>query len=262
MLGKLMKYEFMATGRVFLPLYAALIIISCVNRLLMSFGMQTPGVIGIVVSVILIVGIFVLTLILAIQRFRQNLLSNEGYLMMTLPVKTDSLILSKLFVSAVWAVASFIVVVLAVTIMAATEQFFSDFIGILKGFFERFLINAPQTILYTVETVIMIAITILLWALIIYACISLSMLVNKRRGLFTFGAFIVLTTALQILFTIIVTIATALGIPDMLRSLTFAWSSFTKAQFTVLTVFLITAILCAVFYFLTRYMLKKRLNLQ
>ena len=86
MLGKLMKYEFMATGRTFLPLFAALILVSIVNRLLSSLGLNVPSAIGTVVSVILMVGVAVVTLLITLQRFRNNLLSNEGYLMMTLPV--------------------------------------------------------------------------------------------------------------------------------------------------------------------------------
>ena len=262
MLKKLMKYEFRATGRVFLPLFAVLIIIAGVNRLLISLGLQTPGTIGIVISVILIVGIFVLTIILTIQRFRQNLLSNEGYLMMTLPVKTDSLILSKLFVSAVWAVASFVIAMLAITIMAATKDSWYEISSSIRWFGEHLAINAPRTIAYTIEAIIIIAIMVLLWALILYACMSLSMLVNKRRGLFTFGAFIVITTAIQIVMAVISSILGALNVISALERVFGPIDTFGGSQFTIASMLVCQLILCAIFYAITRYMLKNKLNLQ
>lgn len=53
----------------------------------------------------------VLTIVVTIQRFRKNLLGDEGYLMFTLPVSTSSLILSKCITALIYAVLSFIVAV-------------------------------------------------------------------------------------------------------------------------------------------------------
>ena len=262
MLGKLMKYEFMATGRVFLPLFAALLIISVVNRILSSIQLGTPTVIGIVIAVILMVGIFVLTFILTIQRFRQNLLSEEGYLMMTLPVKTDSHILSKLFVSSVWAAASFIVVVIAIMIMAMTGYHFSDLARAIRELSASVTLQASQLAVYIIEALIFIVVSIFSSILLLYACMSLSMLVNRRRGLFTFGAFIVITTALQIIGSVFVAISAAITMPGGIDRLFSRMSTFGMSQVLIAVVILTEIILCAVYYFITRHMLKNRLNLQ
>jgi len=262
MLGKLMKYEFMATGRVFLPLFAALIIISTVSRILSSFQLQTPSIIGVVVAVILIVGIFVLTFIITIQRFRQNLLSEEGYLMMTLPVKTDSHIFSKLFVSTVWAVASFVIVVIAIMIMAMTGYNFSDLARAIKEFFSTVALEAPQVIVYAIEALVFIILSIFSSILLLYTCISLSMLVSKRRGLFSFGAFIVITVALQVIGSIFVAIGAAITLPGGIDRLFSRMSVFGTSQVLIAVVVLTELILCAIYYLVTRHMLKNRLNLQ
>ena len=262
MLGKLMKYEFMATGRVFLPLFAALLIISVVNRILSSFQLGTPMAIGIIIAVILIVGIFVLTFIFTIQRFRQNLLSEEGYLMMTLPLRTDSLILSKLFVSAVWAAASFVIVVIAIMVMAMTGYDFSDLARILRDFFAAVALEASQFVVYVIEALILIIISIFSSILLLYACISLSMLVNRHRGLFSFGAFIVITTALQIIGSVFVAIGAAITMPGGLNRLFNSMSAFGISQIVIAVVVLTEIILCAIYYFITRHMLKNKLNLQ
>lgn len=260
MLKKLMKYEFMATSRVFLPLFGALLIISVVNRLFESFNLTTPAVIGVVLSVIIIIGICVLTLILTLQRFRNNLLSNEGYLMMTLPVKTDSLILSKLFVASIWGVASFIIVMVAIMIMAMSGINFSDLVEYVRVFFEQIALPTPQFIVYAVEVLVGTILSIFSGILLLYACMALSMLVNRRRGLFTFGAYIVITTAMQTIFAVLAAIVAALHIGDLFNysSLSF----FAQSQVIIILVIVAEAALCAAFYYVTRHMLKNRLNLQ
>jgi len=262
MLRKLMKYEFMATGRIFLPLFAALIIISIVNRLLSILGLNTTSVsvIGTVVSVILMAGIAVLTFILTLQRFRNNLLSSEGYLMMTLPAKTDSLILSKLFVSAIWIVASVVVVTVSIMILAMTSFDFSDLVALIRNLIELLPRFSIRYVIYTAEALIGIVVSLFSGVLLLYACLSLSMLVDKRRGLFAFGAYIVITTALQIIGAIIAGIAAALNITDLFDFS--SWSTFGQVQLVILLILLADVILCAAFYFVTRYMLKRRLNLQ
>jgi len=102
MLGKLLKYEFKATARTLLPLYAALLIISVISNLLLHSDFQIASVISITVFGALLMAVFIVTLILMIQRFYRNLLSDEGYLMFTLPVKTNRLIFSKMIVTFVW----------------------------------------------------------------------------------------------------------------------------------------------------------------
>ena len=260
MLKKLMKYEFMATGRIFLPLFAALIVISVVNRLLSYLSTDTPQIIGTVISVILMVGIFVLTLILTLQRFRNNLLSNEGYLMMTLPVSADRIILSKMFVSAIWIAVSSIVVAASIMIMAMGSFSFSDLVIVLKSFFESFSVPAAQLAAYIIELIFIIALSLFSGILLLYTCMSLSMLVNKRRGLFTFGAFVVITTAMQIISSVLIAVGVALDLQnifDFSRLNGFAFS-----QIVILLYLVIDAALCVIFYFVTRFMLKNRLNIQ
>lgn len=260
MLRKLMKYEFMATGRIFLPLFAALLVISIVNRLFQNLDLRAPAIIGVVLSVILIAGILVLALILTLQRFRNNLLSSEGYLMMTLPVRTDGLILSKLFVASIWNVASGIVVTIAILIMAASGISLSDMVRSIREFFASITMPSSQIVLYAVEGLILGVLAIFSSVLLLYACMSLSMLVNRRRGLFTFGAFIVLTTVVQILVAILVSIGAGIKIYDSFGIS--SMSIFGQSQLIILAVIVVEAAMCAAYYFITRYMLKSRLNLQ
>ena len=106
MLAKLLKYEFKATARLFIPLYIALITFTLINRVVntvesvqkaIGINIKTIlSVISMVGYVVLIISISAITLIIMVQRFYKNLLGDEGYLMFTLPVKTWQNVLNKL----------------------------------------------------------------------------------------------------------------------------------------------------------------------
>ncbi|MCL2167215.1 MAG: hypothetical protein FWH49_08015 [Clostridiales bacterium] len=263
MLTKLMKYEFKATSRVFLPLLAALILLSIVNRLLNAIGQTTPMAIGTAATVALIVCIIVLTLVMSIQRFRQNFLSNEGYLMMTLPVSTDSLILSKLFVSVIWILANMLSLVVAVMIMISYEYTFREALQILQRLGSLIAENPGYFTAYTLEIILLIILCLSSGILLLYLCLSLSMLVNKRRGLFAFAAFFVISSALQIAAAFANSIAAALGVTGYLRNLRLElWNPYSISQLFILISIAAQAFVCLLFYFSTRFMLKNKLNLQ
>ncbi|NMA55206.1 MAG: hypothetical protein GX952_04665, partial [Firmicutes bacterium] len=102
MLRKLLKYEIKATARVFLPLYLILFTMAIVNKLIsliFPLGIETPKVVGMAIYSAILVGMFVATFVMILQRFYKNLLANEGYLMFTLPTVSWKLICSKLLVA-------------------------------------------------------------------------------------------------------------------------------------------------------------------
>jgi len=114
MLKQLLKYEFKATKRLYFGLYLALALLSVVlgvtfrqeHALAHSTSFQNLEVILMIVYVSVILAIAVLCFVNTIQRFYQNLLGREGYLMHTLPVTETQLILSKLITSMVWVLCS------------------------------------------------------------------------------------------------------------------------------------------------------------
>lgn len=139
MLGKLMKYEFKACGRIFFPLYLGILVLSIINGI--NFGVNFKNRIDgftmnptanntqsilMLVLVALFVALLVITIVLTIQRFKKNLLDDEGYLMFTLPVKSSSLILSKFLAALIYGIISTIVALMSIIIMGII-------IGIIGG---------------------------------------------------------------------------------------------------------------------------------
>lgn len=195
MLGKLMKYEFRATAIYFLPIYAALVLISGMRYIvgiiaqnfsngitnLMTFGLSS-------VYLLLAVCLAVTAFVVIIIRFYKNLLGNEGYLMFTLPVTVEQNILAKLIPAAVWFMGSAVLGVL--TIIPAMGGSWSDFFGGLVS-----LENAPMLLLM----LLIFAGCVCTSFLFFYLCMCIGQLCNSHRFLATAGVYIGLQTAMQII---------------------------------------------------------------
>ena len=119
MLSKLLKQEFRATGRIMLPVLAALLLLSVLGNFsirMMDGNVTSNTVLRFIFGfliVVFILGMFaamMMTLVLMITRFHRNLLKDEGYLMHTLPVSVHGLVWSKLIVSLVWFVVTGLVI--------------------------------------------------------------------------------------------------------------------------------------------------------
>lgn len=80
--------------------------------------MILQGVLGMLtgISVIAIVAFAVIVLFILMSRFYKNFFTDEGYLTFTLPVKTSSLLFSKLWTTVIWTLYDCAVVVVCMTI--------------------------------------------------------------------------------------------------------------------------------------------------
>lgn len=254
MLSKLLKYELKATGRIFLPLFLALLLFAGINRFTISpekFG--APAMISMVVYIIIMVGMFVMTFIMMIQRFYKNLLSDEGYLMHTLPVKPWKHIVSKLLVSMLWVVASGIVALISILIIALKKGDITKFTeAFVTSFHQAFVQLGASLYLLSFEIIIGILIGLASGILIIYTSIAIGHLVNQHKMLASFGAFIVLSTLPQILLMLITHISFSHDYVGM--------QSVVPRVIAYGIIF--TGLLCAAYFAVTNFILSKRLNLE
>ena len=130
MLGKLLKYEFKATARIFLLMYAALLVLAGFNAIIIPFnGNTTLGflealptlhttitTLSTLMYVLAAIAVCVVTFVIIIVRF-YRMLGDEGYLWFTLPVTANQQILSKLIAAFVWSFASLIVFVISIGLL-------------------------------------------------------------------------------------------------------------------------------------------------
>jgi len=100
MLGKLLKYDIKFGSRPFLIMAGGMILASILVRVLDLDVLSGMGLMFL--FPVILISIFIACVVLVYQNFSRNLLSNEGYFMMTLPVKRYKFIISKLITSMMW----------------------------------------------------------------------------------------------------------------------------------------------------------------
>ena len=136
MLAKILKHEFRATGRMVLPAFGIVLVMSVLFNLSVRFLSSSDSrplmILNGVTIALFSVGLIVLTVmpaVLMIYRFYQNLLKDEGYLMHTLPVSVHGLVWSKILVSLVWFFVTGLLIALIgfISFLFLTETGFGDF---------------------------------------------------------------------------------------------------------------------------------------
>ena len=267
MLGKLIKYEFKATTRIFLPLFTAVLAMAIITRLTFSLQWEAPRILSMVLSILLIVAAFVITLILTIQRFYKNFLTNEGYLTLTLPVSTGRLIAGKLIVAMVWTFACTATAYIAILIMTDLGIEWHKFV---RAIHDIGLLPADLTF-FIIEFIALTLASLATGILMICASMSLSMFSNKHRVALSFAFFIGLNTLQQIVMTVVFRLfiipGTKMTYPYNSMMVTSTQEFFTPDVIATTHNWSIAALVLIVgfgigMYYLTRYMLKNNLNLQ
>ena len=265
MLRKLMKHEFRATGRVMGPLFGLLLIAAIAARgsvgVLRESSARFLNLLGGLFTtafVIAIVGVCVMSLVLMINRFRTNLLGDEGYIMFTLPASVHQQIWSKLIVSAVWFIATGLAVVAAGFILVAQQGFWLE---IRRGFAEIFrhltAYYAFNGTAFLFELLALIFVGCCVLCLEFYAAMAIGHSFANHKVLYSVLSFLGLQFVMQLLsggilvgtnYDILVVALPSDGVLTM--------------HSVMLTMIVSTAVFGAVYYVITTMFLKKRLNLE
>lgn len=271
MLKKLMKHELRATGRMMAPMLAIVLAAAIggnvsVNRLLETDNppLNTVGVFLLVVYMASIMASCILAFALMVNRFYKNILLDEGYVMMTLPVSVHEHILAKLLVSLIWWFAVAAVGLFSLLILAFSMNWFKEIFAILPSLrlsemtFEQ---NPLRIILYLLELVLMVAAIIASVCLMLYASMAAGHGFSSRKGILSvIIACIVLNIAFNMIGRGAAFLLNFIGL-DGLRLWFDSLPSLVQTYLMPLGIagrFLIPS---AAFYALTAYCLKYRLNL-
>ena len=218
MLAKLLKYDFKAMFKIFLPLWGVLLVVSGINRLCTGAGLDAEQGLGLVNSlmvllyVLLIVAVMVVTTVIIIARFYQGLLKDEGYLMFTIPVKPWQLVASKLISAVVISMLSVLVAIVSVLIIASYQGFFYD----LTQVWEVLARMTPNANGLAILSVVSVFVGLICAVSQVYASMALGHLAGSHRVGFAVLAFIVLSMAWSTVGTVI----GLFGYPDVTTSLT------------------------------------------
>lgn len=259
MLNKLLKYEFKSTGRTFLPIYGALLITSFLTRLFVfnkdfsnSFFLSLFQVVISSLFGFLLMAVCILTLVVSLQRFYKNLLGEEGYLSMTLPVRPWQHILCKSLTSLVWYIFSGIAAILAFVILAYEKGMLGDFFKAIVTLIRRGSLNA-QILTACGEFFLFAALGILAFTMMLYASMALGQLNANKRLLTSFGAFLALNFLVQILMGVLGNLAVQWVFPMSSR-----WA----LNVALLLSIVVELFFLAGFFAITNYILSRKLNLE
>lgn len=131
MLGKLIKYEFRASGQL-IPLAFLVVLLLAAAGLALSF---TAHYIYTLISFIMLLlagaAAMIITYVVVFLRFHRGMFGAEGYLAMTLPATPAQLYLSKTIVAFVWLLLSGVMTILAW--IAAMVAFVSSMVRVVAA---------------------------------------------------------------------------------------------------------------------------------
>ena len=256
MLGKLIKYEYKATARTFFPIYIALLVVAITGRVLRIGNIDAVWAISNMVLIGLFIGLGVLTLLMVIERFNKNLLGDEGYLMFTLPVKSEQLILSKLIMSVLWVIISGIIAFITFLILIGDISIWSEIFTNWNRIWIEFrnMIQDQMYIKYPIVYLVIIGITGLVsymsFILKIYVALAVAQLpiFHKNRGIMGLIAFLAINIILSI----------CLGIKNLILP-SHLFNTFSSM---LINTMITGSIISIILFLITKWILDKHLNLE
>ena len=280
MLGKLIKHEFRATGRLMAPLFGALVLLALVvraNDLVFqhvesySAFLNILNTLLIIAYVLALFGVMVFSTVLMIKRFHQNFLTDEGYLMFTLPTSVHSLLWSKLITAALFFIFTFLAEALSVAIVVwrggLAREMFTGFADLFRAMDIYYMANG---LAFALEMLALLFVSLLVTCLLFYAPMSIGYSFANHKGLLSVVFYFVIQAVLQI-FGVAV-LAGAVNDTAFHRLLTDAMDNLGRidtpvtamqaAHGTMLLALFTELFLGAILYFLTYFMLRKHRNLQ
>lgn len=261
MLSKLMKHELKATSRLLVPLYMILLLVAIVNRFILNLNIREgiflffTGFLTIT-QIVLIIAIIITTVLLMIIRFYKNLLSNEGYLMFTLPVNSHQLIISKLLITLFWVFVGIVIVLSALSITFITSNNIELIVHEIQRIFADLKMFFPgKTTSMFIQLILLILISAVTNILMIYASIAIGQIFSKHKIIASFVAYAIIYNVIQIVML------AALVILSLIVS---GSINFTKLLLNVAFPIgiVLDLIICTIFYIITNYIFERKLNLE
>ena len=270
MLRKLIKHELRATGRLMLPIYIAVLVLALFSNLSIrilesgeTFVLSSLAGFVLAAFVLALFAAAVMSLVLMIQRFYKNLLTDEGYLMCTLPVSMHKIIWSKLLVSTLWYLCTGLVSVLSLFVLAfrasLVSEVWKELRYVVSWIAKYFNFNIS---LLMAELAIAALLGVFFLCLLCYASMAMGQSFSNRKLLLSVVFYFVFTTALNILGTALMGALIPISYGALFNDLVLRLGIQGMALVAVLLMILVELLLCSFFYLLTYRRMTRRLNLQ
>jgi len=174
MLIKSIKHDIMATYRDFSGIYVALLVAALIGPFVLQTGNDIINGIAILSLMGIVIATLVITFLTIIRLYNRRLFSNEGYLTLTLPVKTHITIISKVITGMIWSTLTLLVFITAALIFYGIYFFLyslfknadiGQFLNVINELFtalfqweviKTFLVQLPLGLLTSVKDLILL----------------------------------------------------------------------------------------------------------
>ena len=282
MLGKLIAYEWKATWKLMVILNAVVIVLSGLGVMLASveglsdmIDRSSMGSVWLFIMffsyiMVYILGIFALsigTTIYFYVRFYRNIYTDQGYLMHTLPVTEHELILSKAIVAFIWRMIGVVITMVGVgSIVMVLFGKLDDLpdwpTRMYKGFVEEVYDgNVAYFIIYLILMLVSGIVSVVHSIFMGYASISIGQLASKNKVLASIGAYFgILIIVGMISNTLSQTFFFSASVFDDMKTLPGRMGAVSIGS--TLAMCILSAVLAVGGYFITHYMMRKKLNLE
>lgn len=275
MLSKLIKHELRASRRIMLPFLGAVLalaVLAGISTTAMEHQVDYSWLNVVYMFIIFafvmgVMAVCVVAVVMMIQRFYRNLLSDEGYVSFTLPATVDEHIFAKLISSFIWFFATGVVVVLAMFIMTATSlnaAFTGGGVVSIDGMLNEVsfwdFFTGWDIAGYVLEGIVLLFVYSCSVCLHFYAAMALGHSFNDHKGLLSVVSFFVLSAAMTMLAVLGATITGNSGLFDLFNNIDTL--DISAAMHVMMLILIALELVKAALYYLpTTFCLKKHLNL-
>ena len=272
MFGKLMKYDFRSMLKQFAFIWPAALVLAVVNRFTLS-GLESTSATGetvagiaMLVFVAIMIAMFVIAVIFTVQRFYKGLLGDEGYLMHTLPVRPWALISSKLVCAVTLTVISILVAIASILVIVSPVVDLREIFHVLRWLWDAIRGNSDRinAFLVLLEILILILTGMAQSYLMLYLAMAIGHLFNKNLAAMSVAAYIGIHVVVSTLLSFTSNIfGDMLG--DFLSGLFWGKSGYPVWRSVHMSLWFsifVVGIGGAVYFFLTEYILRNKLNLE
>lgn len=272
MLGKLIKHEFIATQRLFLPIYLIVFVLTLAARIFNQNFIPSNGPLAILsflvtfLYIVSLISLGVVALFVIVSRFYKNTVGEEGYLMHTLPITKHQFILSKAIVSFVWSICSGLIGIISLFIFCVTPENLKSLLHIpemITTFEETCGVNFYG---YFGLILVMLILSLIQNILFFYASISFGQSLSNNKLLGSICGGIIIYIVTQIISSVsILLIPTSSLSSRIVASNELVWIK-ESMHFTATYLFpfacILSFLLSVILYYVCIYFLSKKLNLE
>lgn len=269
MVRKLFKHEMFYYMRSLFPVYIVLGGVALIGRLIACFEAETTSYSilrgsSIFALVIAIIATLCLTFVFVISRYYKNMFTGEGYLTLTLPVTATNHLFVKI-VSAVFVhLSSSILCVLAVCLFTAGKWLNEIIEGMAEVWSYGVGVAEGHLLFYIIEIIPIMIVATASEILMIYMCISLGQLFSKNRILAAVGVYFALYIFYQVLstiFSIVFSISTMKWMDKWMEVIT-SWEMPVIVHVLFGAIFIWNLVISSIYFWISRFVLTRKLNLE